>query len=240
MVIAAAAVVAPLLSELFRRWRIPSVLFELLLGIVVGPSVLGWVELGGIVDALSQFGLALLFFMAGYEIDFARLRGAPLNRALTGWGISLVLGLGVGAVLAIEGFVISSLMIGLALTTTAIGTLLPILRDRGLLGSTFGSYLTAAGAVGEFGPIVAVTILLSAVTAGDRGAAARGLRRTRRRRRARRHPNPTAQADRDAAAAPVDLDPAAGADHPAADRGDGGWWPSSSDSTTCSARSPPG
>lgn len=162
LVIAAAAVVAPLLSELFRRWRVPSVLFELLLGIVVGPSVLGWVELGSVVQALSNFGLALLFFMAGYELDFAKLRGAPLNRAMSGWAVSLVLGLGVGAVLALEGFVISSLLIGLALTTTAIGTLLPIMRDRGLLGTRYGSYLTAAGAVGEFGPIIAITILLSA------------------------------------------------------------------------------
>jgi Kef-type K+ transport system membrane component KefB len=162
VVIAAAAVVAPLLSELLRRWRVPSVLFELLLGILVGPAVLGWVELVPFVDGLSQFGLAILFFMAGYEIDFARLKGTPINRGLAGWGISLVLGLGLGVVLMLEGFVLSSLLIGLALTTTAIGTLMPMLRDRGMLDSPFGSYITAAGAVGEFGPIVAITILLSA------------------------------------------------------------------------------
>jgi len=162
VVIAAAAVVAPLLSELLRRWRVPSVLFELLLGILVGPAVLGWVELVPFVEGLSQFGLAILFFMAGYEIDFARLKGTPINRGLAGWGISLVLGLGLGVVLMLEGFVLSSLLIGLALTTTAIGTLMPMLRDRGMLDSPFGSYITAAGAVGEFGPIVAITILLSA------------------------------------------------------------------------------
>jgi len=162
VVIAAAAVVAPLLSELLRRWRVPSVLFELLLGILVGPAVLGWVELVPFVEGLSQFGLAILFFMAGYEIDFARLKGTPINRGLAGWGVSLVLGLGLGVVLMVEGFVLSSLLIGLALTTTAIGTLMPMLRDRGMLDTPFGSYITAAGAVGEFGPIVAITILLSA------------------------------------------------------------------------------
>lgn len=162
VVIAAAAVVAPLLAELLKRWRIPSVLFELGLGILVGPAVLGWVEVTDLVKGLSEFGLAVLFFMAGYEIDFGRLKGAPLNRGVTGWLVSLAGGLGIGVVLAFEGFVLSSLLIGLAMTTTAIGTLLPMLRDRGLLETRFGSFLTAAGAVGEFGPILAVTILLSA------------------------------------------------------------------------------
>jgi Kef-type K+ transport system membrane component KefB len=162
VIIAAAAVVAPLLAEGLRRWRIPSVLFELLLGILIGPAVLGWVEVDEFIKGLSEFGLAILFFMAGYEIDFKRLKGAPLNRGVGGWIVSLVLGLGLGAVLALEGFVLSSLLVGLALTTTAIGTLLPMLRDRGLLETRFGGFMTAAGAVGEFGPILAITILLSA------------------------------------------------------------------------------
>lgn len=162
VIIAAAAVVAPLLAELLRRWRIPSVLFELLLGILIGPAVLGWVEVDEFIAGLSEFGLAILFFMAGYEINFAKLKGAPLNRGVGGWLVSLVLGLGLGVVLAFEGFVLSSLLIGLALTTTAIGTLLPMMRDHGLLETRFGGFLTAAGAVGEFGPILAITILLSA------------------------------------------------------------------------------
>lgn len=162
VIIAAAAVVAPLLAEMLRRWRIPSVLFELLLGILIGPAVLGWVEVDEFIKGLSEFGLAILFFMAGYEIDFKRLKGAPLNRAVGGWVVSLVLGLVLGVVLAFEGLVHSSLLIGLALTTTAIGTLLPMLRDRGLLETRFGGFMTAAGAVGEFGPILAITILLSA------------------------------------------------------------------------------
>lgn len=162
VIIAAAAVVAPLLAELLRRWRIPSVLFELLLGILIGPAVLGWVEVDEFIAGLSEFGLAILFFMAGYEINFAKLKGAPLNRGVGGWMVSLVLGLGLGVVLAFEGFVLSSLLIGLALTTTAIGTLLPMMRDHGLLETRFGGFVTAAGAVGEFGPILAITILLSA------------------------------------------------------------------------------
>jgi len=164
VVIASAAVIAPVLSELLRRWRIPTVLFELLLGILIGPSLLGWVEVDGFVGGLSELGLAMLFFMAGYEIDFARLKGAPLRLGTAGWILSLVLGLAAGAVLAFEGLVVSSLLIGLALTTTAIGTLLPMLRDREQLGTRFGSFVLAAGAVGEFGPVLAITILLSAAS----------------------------------------------------------------------------
>jgi Kef-type K+ transport system membrane component KefB len=163
-VIAAAVAVAPMLSEGLRRWRIPSVLFELLLGILIGPEVLHWASLDQFVTGLSALGLSFLFFMAGYEIDFAKLSGHPLNRGITGWLISLALGLGVGVVLLISGFVVSSLLVGLALTTTAIGTLLPMLRDRDMLESPFGRFLVAAGSAGEFGPVVAVTVLLGAAS----------------------------------------------------------------------------
>lgn len=161
-VIAAAVAIAPLCSEALRRWRIPTVLFELLLGILIGPEVLNWARPDQFVDGLDALGLCFLFFMAGYEIDFARLSGKPLRRGVAGWLVSLVLGLGVGLVLLISGFAISDLLVGLALTTTAIGTLLPMLRDRGMLDSPFGRFLVAAGTAGEFGPVVAVTVLLGA------------------------------------------------------------------------------
>jgi Kef-type K+ transport system membrane component KefB len=98
--------------------------------------------------------------MAGYEIDFSQLKGKPVKIGVIGWVISLAIALAVGVGLAQSGVVISSLLIGLALTTTAIGTLMPMLRDRGLLQSRFGAYILAAGAIGEFGPVIAITILL--------------------------------------------------------------------------------
>lgn len=160
--IAVAAVLAPLLSEALSGWRIPSVLFELGLGIVIGPAVLGWAEIDQFVGGLDVLGLSFLFFLAGYEINFAELKGPPLNRGLVSWGITLALAGVVGAVLAIEGFVVSSLLVGLCLTTTALGTLMPMLRDRELMHGRFGSFISAGGAIGEFAPVLAVTILLSA------------------------------------------------------------------------------
>lgn len=152
------AVLAPLIVRLLSPWvRIPIVVFELALGILVGPSLLGWVEPTGFVDTLSELGLAMLFFVAGNEIDFAGIRGRPAMRASIGWLVSLVLGI-------VAGFVISpgegALIIGIALCSTALGTLLPILRDAGELKTPFGRAVTALGAVGEFGPLVAISIFL--------------------------------------------------------------------------------
>lgn len=163
-VIVLAVAIAPLCSEALGRWRIPSVLFELLLGILIGPEVLHWATTDVFVNGLDVLGLCFLFFMAGYEIDFSTLGREPMVRGAVGWLTSLLLGLGAGLVLLLTNFAVSSLLVGLALTTTAIGTLLPMLHDRGMLGTHFGRFLIAAGTAGEFGPVVAVTVLLGAAS----------------------------------------------------------------------------
>jgi Kef-type K+ transport system membrane component KefB len=112
----------------------------------------------------------MLFFFAGYEINFERIRGRALNLAVVGWALSLALAFGIGGVLAALGIVVSLLYTGSALATTAIGTLLPILRDAGELRTRFGRYLLAAGSVGEFGPILLVTLVLSTTHPADEAA----------------------------------------------------------------------
>jgi Kef-type K+ transport system membrane component KefB len=155
------AVSSPVLANALRRFRIAGVVIEILAGILIGPQLLGLAELNPTVESFSSLGLAFLMFLAGYEIDFARIRGKPLQLAIGGWGISLVLGLLIGLVLMLEGRVISGLITGLALTTTALGTMLPMWRDSGLLRTRFGSHALAIGTLGEFGPIIAIAILLS-------------------------------------------------------------------------------
>ncbi|MFJ4186408.1 cation:proton antiporter [Kitasatospora sp. NPDC089509] len=160
ILIPAAAVAAPLLADRLLRWiAVPTVVFEIVLGVLIGPDVLGWAHVDDLVDALSQFGLAILMFLAGYEIDFAKLRGGPLKRAGTAWLVSLVAALGVGALINRDPW--NGAFAGLAITTTALGTILPILRDSGELPTPFGSLVMATGAVGEFGPIIAIAVLLS-------------------------------------------------------------------------------
>ncbi|MFS4105196.1 cation:proton antiporter [Streptomyces sp. PD-S100-1] len=161
VLIMAAAVLAPVLAEgAARRVRIPLVIFEIALGIVLGPAVLGWAHPDEVIDTLSDLGLAMLIFMAGYEIDFAAVRGPVLRRATAAWLISLAAGIGLGFLLG-GGQTYRAFVIGTALTSTALGTVLPILRDEGDLHSRFGTMMSAFGAVGEFGPVVATALLLS-------------------------------------------------------------------------------
>jgi Kef-type K+ transport system membrane component KefB len=160
-----AATLAPLASDRLARWvLVPSVVLEILLGIVLGPALLGWVVEDDVVAGLSEIGLAFLMFLAGYELEFARVRGEPLRTASLSWLVSLALGVAAGLALAGAGNRAAGLVVGLALTTTALGTVLPMLRDAGETGTPFGSRVLAVGSVGEFGPIVAIAFLLS----GDR------------------------------------------------------------------------
>ena len=160
-----AALAAPLVTFGGRWVFVPVVVLELLLGILIGPDLLGLADSDQFIQFFSNLGLGMLFFFAGYEIDFERIRGTPLNLALVGWAISLVIAYALGGLLVATGLVLSTLFVGSAMATTAIGTLIPILADADELKTRFGTYLLAAGAVGEFGPILLITILFSTGTA---------------------------------------------------------------------------
>jgi Kef-type K+ transport system membrane component KefB len=133
------AAVAPFLCEWVPRIRLPLVVLEITLGIVVGPQVLGWAAAGPTIEALSNFGLAALFFLAGFDIDFPAIRGRPITLAALARLASFVVCLGVGFGLQGCGIVDSGLVVGAALTTTALGTLMPILRDAKELSTRFGA-----------------------------------------------------------------------------------------------------
>ena len=161
VLIAAAAVLAPILAEQTRGLRVPAVVIEIALGILIGPDVLKLVHPNEIVSALGDMGLAYLIFLAGFELDLKQVQGQPLRLAGLGWLISLGLALGFAFALVSSGLAIDTLIVGLALTTTTLGTLLPILNDAGVLKTTFGAYTIGIGTVGEFGPVVAVAVLLA-------------------------------------------------------------------------------
>ena len=140
---------------------VPVVVLELVAGVIIGPHGFG-LHPDNFVTFFGDLGLGLLFFFAGYEIDLHRISGEPLRLALIGWALSLAIAYTVGGILAATGVVLSLLYTGSALSTTAIGTLIPILSDSGELRTRWGTYLLAAGAVGEFGPILLLTLFLSA------------------------------------------------------------------------------
>lgn len=159
VVVALVAVTAPLLARGIGRWvAIPLVVFEILLGLALGPSGLGWITEGPLLDALSEFGLAMLFFLAGNEVDFRAIRGRPIKRSVLGWLISLALGIALATLLSPTFS--TAVFIGIALTSTALGTIMPVLRDAGELRSAFGVGVVAVGAVGEFGPLLAISLFL--------------------------------------------------------------------------------
>ena len=163
LAIVVTAAIAGTLAAVASRGNvfIPVVVVELGLGIVIGPQALGLAQVNAFTKFFADLGLGMLFFFAGYEIDIARIRGDPLRLGVLGWFLSLAIAYGLGGVLAALGVVLSLVFVGSALATTAIGTLLPVLSDTGELGTPFGTYLLAAGAVGEFGPILLVTLVLS-------------------------------------------------------------------------------
>jgi Kef-type K+ transport system membrane component KefB len=160
-IVVVAALAAVAVAIVPKRFVPPVVVLELFLGILIGPEVFDLARSGDFIDFFSNLGLGMLFFFAGYEIDFQRIKGRPLEFGAWGWLLSVGLAFGIGGVLAGLGIIVSFLYTGAAMATTAIGTLIPILRDNGELKTRFGTYLLAAGGAGEFGPILLVTLFFS-------------------------------------------------------------------------------
>jgi Kef-type K+ transport system membrane component KefB len=161
VIVIAAATAGVIALAVSPKVVIPVVVLELLLGILIGPEGLDIARLDPFIEFFRNLGLGMLFFFAGYEIDLKRISGRPLRLGALGWAMSLALAYTIGGVLAAAGIVLSLLYTGSALATTAIGTLIPILSDAGEMRTRFGTYLLGAGAVGEFGPILLVTLILS-------------------------------------------------------------------------------
>jgi Kef-type K+ transport system membrane component KefB len=156
------AVVSPFVADLAKHWvRLPGVVIEIGLGMMIGPHVLGWAHLDEIIGTLAEFGLVFLIFLAGFEVDPMEVKGRPLKLAVSGWMVSLVAAIGVAFVLHALDVTATVRFVAVALTTTAIGTLLPILGDGGVLRTRLGTHALAGGAMGEIGPIVAITVALT-------------------------------------------------------------------------------
>ena len=156
------AALSPFISDIARRYtRLPGVVVEIVLGIIIGPHVLGWAHLDEVIEVLAEMGVVFLIFLAGFEIEPERVKGRPLKLAVTGWLVSLGLGIAVATVLHALDVTVGIRFIAIALTTTAIGTLLPILGDAGVLPTRLGTNILAGGSLGEIGPIVAISVALA-------------------------------------------------------------------------------
>lgn len=161
LLLAFVAVLAPVLAELPRNVRIPTVVLEIFLGIFIGPSVFNLADTDGLIGPLSEIGLTFLLFMVGFEVDLGAIKGKPLSLAVGGWFFSFLLGLLCMFLLHATGLIQAPpVLAALAVSTTALGVIAPVLRDRGEMDSSFGQFLLAAAAMGEFGPLLFISLLL--------------------------------------------------------------------------------
>jgi Kef-type K+ transport system membrane component KefB len=156
------AVLSPFISDVAKRWtRLPGVVIEIGLGILIGPYVLGLVEIDEVIRFLAELGLVFLIFLAGFEVDPDVVKGRPVKLAVGGWMISLAVATAAATALYALDVTSAIRFVAICLTTTAIGTLLPILGDAGILPTRLGTNILASGAMGEIGPIIAISLALT-------------------------------------------------------------------------------
>ncbi|RVW05395.1 cation:proton antiporter [Rhodococcus xishaensis] len=158
--IAVAAALAPLIAGSVRRWPIPEIVLLLTFGIVIGPHALDLASVGSEIELLRELGLGMLFLLAGYEIDRNELAGRAGRRAAVTWLVSLALAFAVVVAFGAVGLINSEIAVAIALTSTALSALLPILKDRGLVDTPVGRAVLNHGAIGEIGPVIAMAVLL--------------------------------------------------------------------------------
>jgi Kef-type K+ transport system membrane component KefB len=161
LIVVAVGVLAPLALGFFPRIRLPAIVLEIVLGIIVGPSVLGWVKPDVPVSILALIGLAFLLFLSGLEIDVERLRGPVLKLTAVGFAVSFVIAIAVGLGLHAGGFVKSPLFVAIVLVATSLGVIVPVLKDSGNIGSNFGQLVIAAASIADFGAIILLSLFFS-------------------------------------------------------------------------------
>ncbi len=163
VLILAASTVAAIVARVHRRLILPTVVVEIVLGILIGPEALGFAESDPYIEFLSTMGLVFLFFFAGLEVVEKRVPRRALGLGAAGWAMSLAIGLTAGTILEKSGVDAEGWVLGVALATTALGTLVPILSDARLLGTPLGTAALGNGVAGEFWPIVVISVFLTGV-----------------------------------------------------------------------------
>jgi Kef-type K+ transport system membrane component KefB len=161
LAVAAVAFLMPLVLGLAPSLRLPSVVLEIVAGIVIGPAVLGFVEVDVPLQVLALLGLAFLLFLAGLEIDLDRLRGARLRSAAAGFVISLAVALGIGLGLYASGLIQAPLLVAIILSSTSLGIVIPVLADAGQSNTTLGQLIIAGSSIADFGAIILLSLFFS-------------------------------------------------------------------------------
>jgi Kef-type K+ transport system membrane component KefB len=161
LIVVVVAFLAPLTLGFFPKVRLPAIVLEIVLGIVIGPAGLGWVKVDLPVSILALVGLSFLLFLAGLEIDVEKLRGRVLRLTTIGFVVSFVIGIVVGGLLSAGGFIRSPLFIAIVLVSTSLGVIVPVLKDSNNISSQFGQLVIAAASIADFGAIILLSLFFS-------------------------------------------------------------------------------
>src|SRR3954452_4507619 len=161
LLVMAVAFAAPLVLGLFPRLQLPSVVLEIVAGIVIGPSLLGWTEVDQAVQVVALIGLAFVLFLAGLEIEFEKLRGPLLRLTAAGFALSFAIAVAVSLALSAGGLVDTPLLVAIILCATSLGVLVPVLKDAGEITSSFGQLIIAAASIADFGAIILLSLFFS-------------------------------------------------------------------------------
>ena len=156
------ALLAPLALGFAPRLKIPAVVLEIVLGVLVGPSALGWLEPDLSVQIVALLGLAMLLFLAGLEVDARALGGGLLPVATAGFALSLVIGWGAGLGLSAAGWVKDPLLLAVTVSATSLGLVVAVLKDAGRLDTLLGQTTIAASSLADFAAVLLLSLLFSA------------------------------------------------------------------------------
>ena len=161
LIVVAVAFAVPFVLGLLPGVRLPSVVLEIVLGIVIGPAVLGWVEVDTTISVIALVGLVFLLFLAGLEIEFEHLRGRVLKLAGLGWLASFAIAVATGYAMEAGGLVQTPLLVAVILSATSLGVIIPVLKDAGEVATPFGQLVIAAGTIADFGAIILLSVLFT-------------------------------------------------------------------------------
>jgi Kef-type K+ transport system membrane component KefB len=161
LIVVAAGFAAPFALGLLPSVPLPSVVLEILAGIVIGPYVLGIVEVDQSIEVVALIGLAFVLFLAGLEIEFDKLRGQALRLTALGFGFSFAIAVAVGFGLKAVGVVETPLLVAIILCATSLGVLIPVLKDAGEISTTFGQLIIGAATIADFGAIILLSLFFS-------------------------------------------------------------------------------
>ena len=180
LIVVFAAFIVPVALHRFKRLRLPIVVGEILAGILIGPSILGWVSSSEpILDFLAELGFVFLMFLSGMEIDVSGLSlspnrnnsqgtsfWTPLSLAITSFLLTLVLAALAGFGMVRLGLVRNPWLMGLILSTTSLGIVVPVLKERGMSTGRFGQTLLLAALIADFVTMFLITVMVAVLSQG--------------------------------------------------------------------------